>query len=470
MRLTASELLRQPRHREDGNGHVGRRVGVFGAGYAGLVTAACLAEMGHTVTAAEKDAGAVARLSAGEPTIHEPGLRELLAANLEAGRLKFTTRAEDAVGASDIVFVCVGTPPRSDGRADLCQVEEVARTIAPLLDGYKLIVEKSTVPARTARWIEWTIRRLAGSEREFDVASNPEFLREGSAVRDFLEPDRIVIGADSARARSLLLELYKASVDCPIVLTSVTTAEFIKQAANAFLASKISFINVVSDLCDALDVDVTTVARAIGLDPRIGGHFLKAGLGFGGSCLPKDLSALINVAEDHGVDVGMLREVERINNARIERLLAKIERALWVLQHKVIAVLGVTFKPDTDDIRGAPSLTVVPWLRAAGADLRIFDPAGMPKLKALFPADDRLTYASTPLEAVRGANALVVLTDWDEFRLLDLKLVRSLMRTPIIVDGRNLFTPAEIQAAGFEYYSLGHGDVTPSAERQGTRI
>jgi UDPglucose 6-dehydrogenase len=440
------------------------RIGVFGAGYAGLVTSVCLAEMGHTVTATDRDAGIVARLSAGAPTIHEPGLPELLASNLDAGRLKFTTCAEEAIGASDIVFVCVGTPPRKDGRADLCQVEEVARTIAPLLDGYKLIVEKSTVPARTARWIEWTIRRLAGSQREFDIASNPEFLREGTAVRDFLQPDRIVIGADTARARSLLLELYRASFDCPIVLTSVTTAEFIKQTANAFLAAKISFINLVADLCESLDVDVTTVAKALGLDQRVGGHFLNAGLGFGGSCLPKDLSALINVAEDHGVDVGLLREVERINNARVERLLAKIERALWVLQHKVIAVLGVTFKPNTDDIRGAPSLAVVPWLRGAGANLRIYDPAGIPKLRTLFPADDQLIYADSALEAARGANALVVLTDWDEFRLLDLKLVRSVMRTPIIVDGRNLFAPEQIQSAGFEYYSLGHGDVTPRAE------
>jgi UDPglucose 6-dehydrogenase len=416
------------------------------------------------VTAIDKNAATVAALSQGTPTIREPGLPELLAANLASGRLHFTTRPEDVISASDIIFVCVGTPPRNDGRADLAQVEEVARTIAPLLDGYKLIVEKSTVPARTARWIDWTIRRIAGPEREFDVASNPEFLREGTAVSDFLDPDRIVIGADSARARSLLLDLYKPYFDCPIVLTSVTTAEFIKQTANAFLAAKVSFINVVSDLCEALGVDVTTVAKGVGLDRRIGGHFVNAGLGFGGSCLPKDLSALITVAEDHGVDIDLLKEVERINNARVERLLAKIERALWVLRHKVIAVLGATFKPNTDDIRGAPSLTVIPWLHAAGANLRVYDPAAVPKLKKLFRPDDRLTYAATALEAARDANALVILTDWDEFRMLDLKLVRSLMRTPIIVDGRNLFAPAEMQAAGFEYYSLGRGDVTPGAE------
>jgi UDPglucose 6-dehydrogenase len=428
------------------------------------------AELGHTVTAIDKDPDVVARLGDGMPTIHEPGLQELLTRNLGAGRLRFGTNAEDAVAGSDIIFICVGTPPRSDGRADLCQVEEVARTIAPLLDGYKLIVEKSTVPARTAHWIDWTIRRLGGGEREFDVASNPEFLREGTAVRDFLEPDRIVIGADTGRARTLLVDLYQSSFDCPIVVTSVTTAELIKQTANAFLATKISFINMVSDLCEELGVDVTTVARGIGLDPRIGSHFLKAGLGFGGSCLPKDLSALIRVAEDHGVDVGMLREVERVNTARADRLLAKIERALWVLRHKVIGILGVAFKPDTDDIRGAPSLGVVPRLHGAGARLRVFDPAAMPRLKALHPPDDRLAYVDSALEAARDANALVVLTDWEEFRSLDLGRVRSLMRTPIVVDGRNLFEPARMQAAGFEYYSLGRGDATPRAEPHRVRV
>src|SRR2546428_8844638 len=256
-RAATPEPVSQPRGHQDGTPALGMRLGIFGTGYAGLVTSVCLAQLGHVVTAVDKDAETVAALSQGMPTIREPGLRELLAANLEAGRLHFTTRPEEAISASDIIFVCVGTPPRNDGRADLAQVEEVARTIAPLLDGYKLIVEKSTVPARTARWIDWTIRRLARPEREFDVASNPEFLREGTAVSDFLQPDRIVIGADSARARPLLLDLYKPYFDCPIVLTSVTTAEFIKQTANAFLAAKVSFINVVSDLCEALGVDVT---------------------------------------------------------------------------------------------------------------------------------------------------------------------------------------------------------------------
>src|SRR5437762_11152483 len=280
-------MRRTKMRRTDPGGITSNQIlGIFGTGYAGLVTSVCFAELGHTVTAIDKDHDVVARLSDGTPTIHEPGLQELLTGNLEAGRLRFTTSAEDGVSSSDIVFLCVGTPSRADGRADLCQVEEVARTIAPLLDGYKLIVEKSTVPARTAAWIEWTIRRMAGSEREFDVASNPEFLREGSAVRDFLEPDRIVIGADTERARALLLGLYQGSFDCPIVVTSVTAAELIKHTSNAFLATKISFINLVSDLCAELGVDVATVARGVGLDPRIGGHFLNAGLGLGGSCLP----------------------------------------------------------------------------------------------------------------------------------------------------------------------------------------
>src|SRR5881396_3330182 len=265
-RVTTPEPVSQTRGQADGTPALGMRLGIFGTGYAGLVTSVCLAQLGHVVTAVDKDPDIVASLSDGRPTIHEPGLPELLTNNLQTGRLRFTTQAEDAMAAAEIVFLCVGTPPRADGRADLAQVEEVARTIAPLLDGYKLIVEKSTVPARTADWIDWTIRRLAGREHPFDVASNPEFLREGSAVRDFLQPDRIVIGADSSRARSLLLDLYEPSFECPIVVTSVTTAELIKQTANAFLATRISFINMISDLCEKLGVDVTTVASSVGLD------------------------------------------------------------------------------------------------------------------------------------------------------------------------------------------------------------
>src|SRR2546422_138675 len=358
------------------------RLGLFGTGYAGLVTSVCLAQLGHTVTAIDKNPDIVARLSDGVPTIHEPGLEELLTSNLEADRLSFTTKAEDAVCASDMIFVCVGTPPRSDGHADL----------------------------------------------------------------------------------------YQSSFDCPIIVTSVTTAELIKQAANAFLATKISFINLVSDLCEKLDVDVTTVAKGIGLDPRIGRDFLNAGLGFGGSCLPKDVSALIRVAGSSGVDVGMLKEVERINVARIDRLLGKVERALWVLPQKVIGVLGVSFKPDTDDIRGAPSLGVIPRLHSTGAILRVYDPAAVRNFERFHPPDDRLSYVASAYDAARDAHALVILTDWNEFRSLDFGRIRTLMRTPVVVDGRNLFEPSQMQAAGFEYYSLGRGDVSlhPEPRRERT--
>ena len=446
------------------------QLAIFGTGYAGLVTSVCFAQLGHTVTAIDKDPDLVARLSDGTPTIHEPGLPQLLAENLGSGRLHFTTRSEDALASTSIVFLCVGTPARPDGRADLSGVEEVARTIAPMLDGYKLIVEKSTVPARTADWIDRTIRRLAGPEREFDVASNPEFLREGSAVRDFLQPDRIVIGADTERARSLLHELYYPSFECPIIVTSVTAAELIKHTANAFLATKISFINMVADLCEELGVDVTTVAQGIGLDPRIGGFGLHAGVGFGGSCLPKDLSALIRVAEDHGVDAAILREVERINKARVDRLMAKVERALWVVRNKVIGVLGVAFKPETDDIRGAPSLEVVPRLHGAGANLRVYDAAASRNFQALHPPGDRLAYVHSVYEAARDAHALVILTEWSEFRSLDFDRIRSLMRTPVIVDGRNVLDPIRMQAEGFEYYSLGRGDAPLPLETQRVRV
>lgn len=435
------------------------RLGVFGTGYAGLVTSVCFAHLGHTVTAVDKKGETVAQLAEGIPTIHEPDLAPLLAGNLAAGRLRFTTRPEEAMQGTEVVFLCVGTPPRHDGRTDLTQVEEVVRSIAPMLNGYTLIVEKSTVPARTAGWIAETIRRLAAPGREFDVASNPEFLREGSAVRDFLHPDRIVIGADSERARARLLDLYTPSFDCPFVVTSVTTAELIKQAANAFLATKISFVNLLADLCEALEIDVTTVATGVGLDPRIGSAYLQAGLGYGGSCLPKDVSALITVAEDAGVDVEMLRVAQRINAARVDRLLSKVERALGGMRDKVIGVLGVAFKPNTDDIRGAPSVAVVSRLRAAGARLRIFDPAAARNLAALHPADDRLTYADSAYAAAQDSDALVILTEWEEFRRLDVGRLRLLMRTPIIVDGRNLFDPAQMRSHGVTYYTLGRGDV-----------
>jgi UDPglucose 6-dehydrogenase len=435
------------------------KLGIFGTGYVGLVTAVCFAELGHTVVAVDKDPRVVARLGDGDPTLYEPELRELLVSNLQSGRLAFSMSAEDALATSEIVFLCVGTPSRSDGRADLSQVEEVVRSIAPMLNHYKLIVEKSTVPINTAYCIDRAVRQLIGSDGDYEVASNPEFIREGSAIQDFLHPDRIVIGANSERARTLLLELYQPDFDCPIVATSVKMAEFIKHAANAFLATKISFINMISDLCDEVGADVSMVARGIGLDHRIGPHFLDAGLGFGGSCFRKDLSAFVRIAEELAVDFSLLREVDSINEARVERLLRKLERALWVMRDKTVGVLGVAFKANTDDIREAPSLKVIPRLRDSGVLTRVYDPQAAGRMASVFPPDERLTYVESPYEAARGAHALMVLTDWDELRSLDLVRLRSLMRAPVIVDGRNLLEPAQMREEGLEYYNLGRGDV-----------
>jgi UDPglucose 6-dehydrogenase len=315
---------------------------------------------------------------------------------------------------------------------------------------------------KTAYLIDRTIRRLAPA-RNFEVASNPEFLREGFAIHDFLHPDRVVIGADSERARTLLLELYGKDFECPILVTDVKTAELIKHTANAYLATKISFINIVANLCDEIGVDVVTVAKGVGLDNRIGTAFLNAGLGFGGSCLPKDLKAFLKMASQVGVDFSLLREVERINEQRVERLLGKVEQAVWVVREKTIGVLGLAFKPETDDIREAPSLKVIPRLKAQGALLRVYDPQAARNFGRIHPPDDQLTYVLSPYEAATGADVLLVLTDWDEFRSLDFDRLRSLMRSPVMVDGRNLFSAEEMRHKGIEYYSLGRGDATHSA-------
>ncbi len=446
---------------DERGGQYQMKLGIFGTGYVGLVTSVCFAELGHSVVAVDKDPEVVARLSDAVPTLYEPGLQELLTSNLKADRLTFTTSLEDGLRSADIVFLCVGTPSRADGRADLSQVDEVVRSIAPALDGYKLIVEKSTVPLNTADCIDRAIWKMIGSDGEYEIASNPEFLREGSAIQDFLHPDRIVIGADSEWARALLLNLYQRDFGCPIVVTSVKMAELIKHAANAFLATKISFINMISDLCGKVGGDVSAVANAIGLDHRIGPRFLDAGLGFGGSCFRKDLKAFVGIAEELGVDFSLLREVERINEARVDRLLKKLEQGLWVMRDKTVGVLGVAFKANTDDIREAPSLRVIPRLKESGIIARVYDPQAVPRIATIHAPDDRLSYVESAYEAARGAHALLILTDWDEFRSLDLARLRSLMLTPVIVDGRNLYDPAQLHERGFEYYSLGRGDVLP---------
>ncbi len=444
------------------------RIGIFGSGYVGLVTAVCFAELGHTVVAVDKEREIVARLADGVPTLYEPGLEELLVSNLRAGRLKFTTSAEPALESSAIVFLCVGTPAQPDGSADLSQLDDVVASVARGIKKYTLLVEKSTVPVDTAACMDRAMRQqLTGTDAEFEVASNPEFLREGSAIQDFLHPDRIVIGADSERARSLLLELYQHDFTCPILVTSVKMAELIKHAANAFLATKISFINMIADLCEPVGADVSVIARGIGLDHRIGAHFLQAGLGFGGSCFGKDLNAFVRIAEEHGVDFGLLRNAERINSGRVDRFLKKVDRALWVVRNKTLGVLGVAFKANTDDVRDAPSLRLIPKLLQRGASLQIYDPRASTRFAELHPPDDRVRYVASPYEAAEGAHGLLILTDWDEFRTLEWDRLRAVMRSRVIIDGRNLFDPADVHAQAFEYFSLGRGDagVSPAVQQ-----
>lgn len=443
-----------------------RTIGVLGLGHVGLPTAVGFAELGYRVIGTDSDTGKVALIDSGKSPFYEPDLEPLLQKNLAEGRLRVTADVGEAVRESDILFVCVGTPQRSDGSADLSQVEAVIRTVAENLNGYKLIVEKSTVPVQTAQWIKRTLVRHAFSSASFDVASNPEFLREGTAVYDFFHPDRIVIGVESERAKEWLLELYRP-FDAPIVITDLNTAELIKHAANSFLALKISFINMIADLCEVTGADVVKVAEGIGLDPRIGKHFLQAGIGYGGYCLPKDVKAFIRIAEEHKVDFSLLREVERINEARIDNFVGKVQRALWVLKDKTLAIWGLAFKPNTDDIREAPSLKIIRRLLEEGAKLKLYDPAAMGNVRQVFPEDPpSLVYCPNPMEAAKGAHAILLVTDWDEFKQIDWQRVRQVVALPIVVDGRNCLNPVKLQEAGFEYYSMGRPPLLPAQVSQ----
>ena len=400
------------------------RLAVLGLGHVGLPTALGFVEMGWEVIGADDDAGKVATIQSGKVPFYEAGMDELLARGLATGRLTLTHRVEEAVRAATVLFVCVGTPQKDSGEADLSQVEATARIVAQNLNGYKLIVEKSTVPAITAQWIKRTVTRLAksanaGSAAEFDVASNPEFLQEGKAVENIFHPDRIVVGVESERARALLEQLYKP-LQRPIVFTNVSTAELIKHAANVFLSTKISFINMVADLCEEVGADVGQVAHGIGLDPRIGRDFLNAGIGFGGYCFPKDLRAFMYLAREHGVNCELLQEVENINLQRATTFLKKVRRAVWVLQGKKLGVLGLAFKGGTDDIRESPALRIVKSLLEEGSRLRAYDPQAMDAVqREIPPREGSMEYCSSAYEAARGADALLILTDWDEFRRLD---------------------------------------------------
>jgi UDPglucose 6-dehydrogenase len=431
------------------------KIAVVGTGYVGLVTAAGLAELGHRVIGADKDADKIRRISSGRVPIYEPGLDDLLAVNIRKGRLSFSSDLDAVAREADVIFVCVGTPQHDDGSADMSQIEEASRLIADNLDRYKLVVEKSTVPVKTSYWIKRTIGLYKKTDTAFDIASNPEFLREGSAVSDFLQPDRIIVGVETDRARDILCGIYSKFKD-RLVVTNIDTAELIKHASNSFLALKISYINLISNICEKTDANVEQVAEGMGLDPRIGGRFLKAGIGYGGSCFPKDIKALVKIGEDLGVDMSLLQQADRINLDRIRVLMEKVKQALWILKDKRIAVLGLAFKPETDDIREAPSIGVIRELLREGARLRLYDPQAAGNMKALFPAEpERLEYCASPYEAAEGANALILLTEWAEFAALDLNRLKAGLANPIIVDGRNIFEPAAVRKMGFEYYSIG---------------
>ena len=436
------------------------RVAMIGAGYVGLVSGACFSEFGHNVVCVDKDAARIDGLRAGRIPIFEPGLDELVADNVKGGRLTFTTDLKASVPHADAVFIAVGTPSRrGDGHADLTYVFQACEEIAGALDGYTVIITKSTVPVGTGRKVEETVRRLR-PDADIDVASNPEFLREGSAIEDFRHPDRVVCGVTSDRARDVLRELYRPLYlnETPMLFTSRETSELIKYAANAFLATKITFINEMADICESVGANVQDVARGIGLDGRIGSKFLHAGPGYGGSCFPKDTLALLRTAEEAGTPSRIVGAVAQVNEARKLRMAQKIDAAFGGVKGKTIAVLGLTFKPNTDDMRDAPSLVIVPWLAERGAKVRAYDPEGMTE------AQKHLKVEMCPdaYTAIKGADGIVILTEWNEFRALDLSRIKSLLNKPLMVDLRNIYRPEEMARAGFTYISIGRPQAGPA--------
>ncbi len=434
-------------------------ISVFGAGYVGLVTAVCLADLGFHVLVVEKDPAKLGTLREGGCTIYEPELPELLLRNVNNGRLSFTGDGTEAIRASEVLFVCVGTPSGPDGGADMTQIEAVMKTIVDTCadtEERKLVVVKSTVPVGTGMWMEKIGRLYAkGRTVRLDIASNPEFLREGAAVREFMHPDRIVVGVGSDYGRALMEEVYR-SFDCPKLFTDTKTAEMIKYAANSFLATKISYINMVSDLCEETGADVALVAEGIGYDKRIGSDFLKAGPGYGGSCFPKDLRAFAQMGRSCGLDFGLLEQVMQINRDRPRRILKKLREHLWVLGGKRIAVLGLTFKPGTDDVRETPAAALIEALLSEGAAVAATDPMGIPGFERTYAGlAERIRLVEGPSEALRGAHAALIATDWDEYRNLDWERAKLGMETPVLLDGRNMLDRESMQRIGFAYSSVG---------------
>jgi UDPglucose 6-dehydrogenase len=434
-------------------------ISIIGSGYVGLVTGACFADVGHHVICVDNDSEKVKQLKAGEVPIYEPGLEEIIHRNVSARRLHFTGNIQEAVERSQIIFIAVPTPPLPDGDVDLSFVEKVAREIADVLTDYRVIVDKSTVPVKTGEKVAESIKRYNRHGAKFDVVSNPEFLREGCAVADLMHPDRIVIGAQSEQAIDLMKKVYEPFM-APILVTDISSAELIKHCANSFLALKISYINAVSGICEASGADVEKVADGIGMDHRIGRDFLNAGIGYGGSCFPKDIAAFIAISDQLGTPFNLLREVQHINEGQKARFLKRIRETLWVLREKRIAVWGLTFKPDTDDVRSSVAIELVEQLLREGAHVVAYDPKGMHKARAIKAIADA-QFASSALEAVTDAEALIIATDWNEFANVDLTVLKEKMQTPIVFDGRNLLDPETMRQFGFHYYSIGRASVRP---------
>jgi len=449
------------------------KISVIGAGYVGLTTAGCLAQIGHDVFCSESDEKKLEMLNAQIMPIFEPHLGEVIKKACAAGRLRFGC-TEEAIGWGDAIFICVGTPPLANGDADLSAIEAVARMIAKRATGYRLVVEKSTVPIQTGAQLRRHLSVHGTNGLKYDVASNPEFLREGTSVEDFLHPDRIVVGVDSFRAEKILREIYQPIIDqtfdCPVhnscerrsrptfLVADIGSAEMIKHASNSFLAMKISFINMVANLCESVGADVTKVAQGMGLDPRIGSAFLNPGIGFGGFCFPKDVQAFIRMAEKSGCDFSLLKEVEKINHGRVENFVEKIRQELWVLRGKRVAMLGLAFKPNTDDVRFAPAIAIAKVLLVEGVELRAYDPEAMEKAKVLLP---EIAYCNNAYEAAEGADAILLLTEWDEFLTLDWRRLATLVERPLLIDGRNAVSSQDVAAGGFHYIGVGGVSAEP---------
>jgi UDPglucose 6-dehydrogenase len=430
-------------------------IAIIGSGYVGLTTGACFSELGNKVICVDNDLSKVDSLKKGSIPIYEPGLSELITRNIKNKRLQFSSSIKDAVKSCEVIFITVGTPALDNGEADLTGIEKVAAAIAVNMDGYRLIVEKSTVPVETGDWVRHTISAHIKKKVKFDVASNPEFLREGQAISDFMKPDRIVIGVESKKAKDLLEELYKP-FNATLVVTNIKSAELIKHASNAFLAAKISFINSVSRICDQVGADVEEVAKGMGLDKRIGVSFLKAGLGYGGSCFPKDLDAFVTISEKLGYDFKLLKSVRKVNEEQLGFIFKKIKDSLWIIKDKTIGVLGLAFKPNTDDIRNSPAIGLIKMLQDEGAVIKAYDPQAMKKSKEFLSG---VTFCPDAYSAARGSDCLLIATEWDEFKELDFARIKKLLKRPMVIDGRNLYEPKQMLKLGFSYVSVGRKSV-----------